>query len=233
MAKRPPARASHPRLREALAWLEAHATAHTRTGLARYGIVTADRVLGVSMKDTQTLGKALGRDHALAEALWCTGVFDARMLAAFVDEPALVTAAQMDRWCRQFDNWAYPDTLGFHLFDRTPYAWGRIDAWSRRRAQFEKRAAFALLWSTALHDKGRADTPYRHGLQLVEQAAADERPFVKKAVSMALKAVGRRGPALRAAAIDVARRLAAAPEPAPRWVGRDALATLAHVKARR
>ena len=116
-----------------MAWLKDHATARTRAGLSRYGIVTAEPVLGVSMADTQRLGRMLGRDHVLAEALWCTGVFDARMLTAFVDEPARVTSAQMDRWCRQFDNWAICDTLCFHLFDRTPHAWAKVDAWSRGR----------------------------------------------------------------------------------------------------
>ena len=209
-----------------MAWLEDHATAHPRAGLARYGIVTADRVLGVSMADTKRLGALLGRDHALADALWRTGVFDARMLVAFVAAPAALTAAQMDRWCRQTDNWAYCDTLSFHLFDRTPHAWAKVDAWSRHHGEFVKRTAFALLWSLALHDKGRDEAPFRRGLQLIEREAGDARHFVMKAVNMALRAVGRRGPRLHAGAVAVARRLAAQDAAAPRWVGKDALETL-------
>ena len=53
------------------------------------------------------------------------------MLAAFVDEPGKVTAAQMDRWARDFDNWAVCDHQCFHLFDRTPHAWRKIEQWSR------------------------------------------------------------------------------------------------------
>lgn len=166
-------RGAHPRLHEAMAWLEGHATAHTRQGLARYGIVTADPVLGVSMADTQRLGKVLGRDHALAGALWRTGVYDARMLTAFVDEPVQVTPSQMDRWCREFDNWAYCDTLSFHLFDRTPHAWAKVEAWSGGRGEFVKRTAFALLWSLALHDKTSGDEPFLRALRLVEREAAD------------------------------------------------------------
>lgn len=220
------ARTAHPRLDEAMAWLEGHATAHTRTGLARYGIVTADRVLGVSMADTKRLGALLGRDHRLADALWRTGVFDARMLVAFVAEPARLTAAQMDRWCRQTDNWAYCDTLSFHLFDRTPHAWTKVEAWSRQPGEFVKRTAFALLWSLALHDKGNDDAPFLRALRWVEREGADPRNFVMKAVNMALRAVGRRGPRLHAAAVAVARRLATSTDAAPRWVGKDALKTL-------
>ncbi|MBK5298965.1 MAG: DNA alkylation repair protein [Vicinamibacteria bacterium] len=53
-----------------------------------------------------------------------------------------------------------------------------------------------------------------------------ERNFVKKGVSWALRAVGRRNPVLNAAAVAVASRLAAAPQAAPRWVGKDAVREL-------
>jgi 3-methyladenine DNA glycosylase AlkD len=132
----------------------------------------------------------------------------------------------MDRWCRDFDNWGICDTVCFCLFDRTPHAWAKIAKWSGSREEFVKRAAFALLASLALHDKTTADGPFLASLPLIERAAADERNFVKKGVSWALRGVGRRSPALKAAAVTVAGRLAASTEPAARWVGKDALRDL-------
>ena len=71
------------------------------------------------MKDSKALGKTLGRNQALASALWWdTGVYAARTLASFVGHPAQLTTAQMDRWCKDFDNLAYCDTMSFNLFDR-------------------------------------------------------------------------------------------------------------------
>ena len=99
---------------------------------------------------------ASGESHELAAALWETGWYEARMLAAFVDDPARVTAAQMDRWCRDFDNWAICDTACFHLFDRTPHAWRQGRAVGATGAsEFVKRAAFALLASLARARQGR------------------------------------------------------------------------------
>lgn len=222
-----------------LAWLKRHGTKRNRDGMARYAI-TAPKVFGVSMATLQELARELGRDHALAEALWQTGWYEARMLTAFVDEPARVTAAQMDRWARDFDNWAICDTLCFKLFDRTPHAWRKIHQWSTRREEFVKRAAFALLASVALHDKSVAlhdkqgpDEPFLESLVLIERAAEDDRNFVKKGVSWALRAVGRRNQALNTAAIATARRLAASVSPGPRWVGKDALRELASVAVQR
>ena len=88
----------------AIAWLKRHGTKATRDGMARYNI-PSDHAFGVSVKNIQVLAKQLGKNHALAEALWKTGWYEARLLAGYVDEPDRVTAAQMDRWCRDFDNW--------------------------------------------------------------------------------------------------------------------------------
>jgi 3-methyladenine DNA glycosylase AlkD len=209
----------------ALAWLRSHGSEQGRKGMARYAI-PSDKAFGVSMKDMQALGKRLGRNHELAQALWDTGWHEARMVTAFVGEPERLTAAQMDRWCRELDNWAICDTLCFFLFDRTPLAWGRIEPWSRRKGELEKRTAFALLASLAGHDRSATDEQFAEGLRLVERAAPDERNFVKKGVSWALRRIGRRNRALHAAALAVAKRLADSAEPGARWVGKDALRDL-------
>lgn len=212
-------------VRAALEWLEKKGTRRDRENLARFAITT-DKAFGVSVANIRVLAKQLGRSHELAAALWDTGWYEARMLTSFVDEPARVTSAQMDRWCRDFDNWGICDTLCFHLFDRTPHAWAKVAKWSTRRAEFEKRAAFALLASLAGHDKTAANELFLEALPLIERAAADERNFVKKGVNWALRGVGRRNVRLHSAAVKVARRLADSPDRAPRWVGKDALREL-------
>jgi 3-methyladenine DNA glycosylase AlkD len=148
------------------------------------------------------------------------------MLTAFVDEPAQVTAAQMDNWARAFDNWAICDTLCFHLFDRTPHAWTKVAQWAGRREEFVKRAAFALLASLSVHDKAAADERFEQGLRFIEVAADDERNFVKKSVNWALRTIGKRNAALHASAIAVARHLAESSSAAARWTGKDALREL-------
>jgi 3-methyladenine DNA glycosylase AlkD len=183
--------------------------------------------MGVAMKDIKALGKQLGRNQELALKLWDTGIYEARMLASFVGDPDRITAAEMHEWCRQFDNWAICDTMCFNLFDRTPYAWEMVSKWSNSREEFVKRTSFALLWSLSLHDKGSLDEKFIYGLTLIEREADDERNFVKKAVNMALRAVGKRNPVLKAAAIEAARRLAASSNPTAGWVGKDALRELA------
>jgi 3-methyladenine DNA glycosylase AlkD len=210
----------------AVDWLKSHATKATLEGMARYGL-PSERAFGVAMRDIQSLAKLLGRNHELASELWATGWYEARLLASYVDDPASVTTRQMDQWCRDFDNWGVCDTVCFVLFDRTTHAWSKVAQWAVRDQEFVKRAAFALLWGLTVHDKAASDDQFVQGLELVERAAEDDRHFVKKAVNMALRATGKRNPALNAAAATVAGRLCASSSAAARWVGKDALRELA------
>jgi 3-methyladenine DNA glycosylase AlkD len=216
----------------ALHWLARRSRKATLEAMARYAI-PSDHALGVPMKDIQALARLIGRDHALAADLWKTGVYEARLLAAYVDDPEQVSAAQMDRWCREFGNWGVCDTVCFALFDRTPHAWAKVRAWAGRRAEFEKRAAFALLWGLTVHDKRAGDAPFLQALALIRRAADDDRHFVKKAVNMALRATGKRSAALNRAALELARELADAGSPDARWVGKDALRELSSAAVQR
>ena len=210
---------------EVVARLKRLGTKKTRDGMARYAI-PSDNAFGVSVADIRKLGKQLGRNHDLAESLWKTGWYEARMLASFVDDPAQVTPAQMDRWCRDFDSWAIVDTICFHLFDKTPYAFAKVKEWATRKGEFEKRAAFALLASLGVHDKAASDQSFAKCLPLIERGATDERNFVKKGVSWALRVVGRRSKALNEASVELSQRLCNSEKSAARWVGKDALKEL-------
>jgi 3-methyladenine DNA glycosylase AlkD len=217
---------------EVLAWLERRGTRRVAEGMARYDIQTNLRVFGVTMGTLLALRKHLGPDHALAGALWTSGCYEARLLAALVDEPRRVTRRQMNAWAASFENWADCDTACFHLLDRTPFAWEKARQWAKSPREFVKRAAFALMACLALHDKAAPDSKFLAMLPLIERGASDERNFVKKAVSWALRSIGRRNLALHAAALAVARQLSGSAEAARRWVGKDALRELASPKVR-
>ena len=206
---------------QALAILERKGSKRNVAGMARYGIV-AKKAFGVSVGETRALARKIGRDHALAAALWKSGVYEGRLLAIFVEDPALVTSRQMDAWARGFENWADCDTACFHLFDKTPLAWKKIEQWAGRKDEFVKRAAFALLASVALHDKKAPDAPFLKTLPLIEREAGDDRNFVKKGVSWALRGIGHRNPKLRSAALKTAERLSTSQLASARWIGKDA-----------
>ncbi len=231
-AKKSASQSLDARLKDALALLERRGSKRNRDGMARYGIV-AKKVFGVSVAQTRLLAKQLGRDHDLAAALWKSGWLEARMLATFVEQPERVTPAQMDRWCRDFDNWAICDTVCFHLFDKTSHGFNKVRQWAVRREEFVKRGGFALLASLALHDKQAPDEAFLRALPLVERGASDERNFVKKGVSWALRSVGHRNLKLHAAAMELAQKLADSDDSSARWIGKDVIRDLARPMVKR
>ena len=124
-------------------WLERKGTKKNRDGMARYGIVPE----GVRRHDADLhSSRHAGRDHELAAALWDTGWYEARMLAAFVDEPARVTAAQMDRWCRDFDNWAICDTCASSCSTARRTLGRRSTQWSDAATRSSSSARRSRCW---------------------------------------------------------------------------------------
>ncbi|MEO5760722.1 MAG: DNA alkylation repair protein [Vicinamibacteria bacterium] len=211
---------------EVLARLKKNGTKATLDGMARYGI-EAKVAYGVPMGPLLTLSKQLGKDQALSLDLWDTGCYEARLLASLIGDPKEVTLAQMKAWGNSFENWGDGDTVCFKLFDQSPFAWQIVKPWARSSREYTKRAGFALIACLALHDKKARDEKFLELLPLIEEAAEDERNFVKKGVNWALRSIGGRGPVLADAALALSERLAASKNPAPRWIGTDALRQLA------
>ncbi len=216
---------------EVLKWLEKKGTQATVQGMARYGL-EAKHAFGVPMGTLIGLSKRLGTDQALSLALWRSGWYEARLLAALVGDPQRVTRRQMDAWARSFENWGDCDTVCFKLFDRTPFAWEKAREWTASPREFVKRGGFVLMACLALHDKAASDAQFVAFLPLVEKGAQDERNFVKKGVSWALRSIGRRNLSLNQACVAMAQRLAASESAAARWVGTDALRELRSPKVR-
>jgi 3-methyladenine DNA glycosylase AlkD len=150
----------------------------------------------------QKLARPIGRDQQLSLDLWRTGIMEARIIAAFIGEPAKVTSAQMESWLKDFDSWAVCDCCCCYLFDKTKDAYKKAIAWSRRKAEYEKRAAFALMAYLAVHDKPAPDDAFLKFLPIIAREAWDDRNFVKKAVNWALRQIGKRNRALNQAAIQ-------------------------------
>ena len=210
---------------EVMRAIDALASGDVRAGMARFGIPT-DNARGVSTPQLKALARKIGRDHALAGRLWASGVFEARVVAALIDEPDRVTRAQMDRWARDLDSWAVCDACCCYLFRRTPFAWDKAVAWSGREAEFVKRAGFALMAYLAVHDKAAGDESFAAFLPVIEREADDPRLYVRKGVNWALRQIGKRNARLNALAIRTAEAVRARDTPSARWIAADALREL-------
>ena len=215
-----------------MAQLHAAARPDQLAGMARYGMSTDNR-LGVTVPELRRIAKQSGKDHELALALWQTGIADARILASMVDEPQAVTAEQINAWVAEFDSWDVCDQVCMNLFDKTPLAWEKVREWAGRDEEYVKRAAFTLIACLAWHDKQAEDTAFIALLPTIVAGAADERNYVKKAVSWALRHIGKRNAALHEAALATAQELSASGSKSSRWIAGQTVKDLSSEAAQR
>jgi len=212
-------------LEEVLRRLNEKARPDQLEGMARYGMAVEQR-LGVSVPDLRTLAKELGKDHELALKLWKTGIAEARIVAAMIDDPQKLTEEQMEDWVKDIDSWDVCDQLCMNLFEKSPLAWKKIINWSSREEEFVKRTAFSLIACIAWHDKKAEDSKFIELLPVITRGATDERNFVKKAVNWALRNMGKRNQSLNKAAIEAARDIQQLDSKSARWIARDAIREL-------
>ena len=214
-----------PSVEEILEKLEAKAGPDQLEGMARYGMV-AERRLGVSVPNMRKIAKELGKDHKLALELWKTGIPEARIVAAMIDQPEKLTERQMEEWVKGINSWDVCDQVCMNLFEKTPLAWKKILDWAEREEEFVKRAAFALIACLAWHNREAQDEEFIKLFPVIKCGAMDERNLVKKAVSWALRNIGKRNPNLNKAAIRAAKEIQRIDSRAARWIASDAVREL-------
>ena len=220
-----------------LAWLRDQRDPDNLSGMSRFGIET-ETALGIPNSVLRPLARKIKRDHERAEALWESGIREARILASFTDEPKKVTAEQAQRWVVEFNSWEIVDHAA-SLFIEARLHNALIETLVADEREFVRRTGFAMMAWGAVHLKKEPDSVMEAWLPLIERYADDGRNFVKKVVSWALRQIGKRSLALHAPALTLAQRLADSDDKAMRWVGRDAVKELTaqktldrlHVKA--
>jgi 3-methyladenine DNA glycosylase AlkD len=205
--------------------LEALADPRVRAKMAYFGVKVPD-AHGISTPILHDLARQIGKSHELSRKLWKTGVHEARILAALIGEPERVTEKEMERWALDFNSWDVVDATCCYLYAHAKPAWRKAEAWSRRREEYVKRAAFSLMAYLAYKDKSSSDSRFRRLLKITEREAYDERHFVSKAMNWALRNIGKRNMRLNREAIRAAERIRKQGTSSARWIAADALREL-------
>jgi len=202
---------------EVVGKLKSKANPDNVKGMARYGM-TAEQRLGVSIPDIHEIAKEAGENHQLALELWETGIPEARIAAAMVGIPEKLTEEQMEKWVVGFNSWDVCDQVCMNLFEKSPFVWKKIIDWSERDEEYVKRTAYSLIACLAWHDKNEKDDRFIELFPVIKKGATDERNFVKKAVSWALRNIGKRNKSLNKEARKVAKEIKKMDSKAARWI---------------
>lgn len=184
------------------------------------------------LSSPETIAAEVGRDHELALTLWSVPIREARILASMIDERGAVTREQMDEWAASFDGWEICDQCGMNLFRHIDEVERIAVEWGRHREEYAKRAGYVLMATLAVHRKEATDG-FFEGFPAIMQSGDDDRRYVKKAVSWALRQLGKRNARLNRAAVAVAEELGQRDSTVARWIARDAVRELTSEQVQR
>lgn len=179
----------------------------------------------VSISKIKALAKYIGTKHELALELWKQDLMEAKLVAILIENPRRVTPDQADEWIHQTNNREVCDMLCTSLLEKTDFYPKKIIEWVKSDQEFVRRAAFVLIATTASR-KNDSDSVYMNYLKLIEKYSIDERHFVKKSISWALKQIGKRSEELHEMAVKLAEKLANSENETARWIGLDSLREL-------
>jgi 3-methyladenine DNA glycosylase AlkD len=191
----------------------------------KFGVISKN-ALGIYHKDLKEIAKRIGKNNALAEALFDTNIYEARLLCSKLFKPKDLTEDLMEKWLVTFENWEICDSFSMGVFAKSILPIPKIIEWSTRSREFEKRASFATIAAYCMADKKADNAVFEQFFPLIHQAADDDRIYVKKAVNWALRNIGKRNIDLNERAIEEAHKIEALDYKSAKWIARDALMQL-------
>ena len=173
----------------------------------RFGINTQFAV-GTPVTQLRQLAKKLNKpNQPLADALWASGMHEARILASMLADPARITREQLNRWVKDLNSWDICDACALNLFSKVKNPLALAERWMRKEEEFVRRAGFATLAVLAMPRAKTEDKELIKMLPLIKNQAADTRPMVFKAVNWALRNIGKKNPRLTPHALRCANEI--------------------------
>ena len=162
----------------------------------RFGINT-ERAVGTPVTALRQLAKELPHpNQELANALWASGVHEARILAAMLADATHITREQLDQWVNDLNSWDICDACCCHLFSKVKNPLKLAERWMKKEKEFTRRAGFSMLAFLAAPRAKTNNEDLIKFLPLIKNNAADPRPMVYKAVNWALRSIGKKNPQL-------------------------------------
>ena len=184
--------------------LEALGTEATRKTYRRHGV--AGEQYGVLYAPLGKLAKKLKTDHALARELWASGNHDARILATMIADPSVTTAAELDLWVRDVDNYVLADAFT-GLASRTSVARKKMEKWTRSTHEWIGRIGWGILARLAMTDSTLTDADFDGYLEEIERRIHGSKNRVRDAMNMAVIAIGLRSGPFEKKAVAAAKRI--------------------------
>lgn len=175
---------------EIIEYLKSEASEKYKASVTKMGIPEAYSI-GVSTAMLRKLAKQLGKSNKLAFELWNTRYHEARLLAVLLFNRKDISFSDIDKLMSEVISWDLCDHLCKSLIIKLNYYGDFICDWISSPHIYKKRAAFTLIASASIHDKNISRETIDTYLKLIYENSDCEHEHIKKAISWALRELGK------------------------------------------
>lgn len=165
---------------------------------------------GIGLTVLRKLAKQIGRDAKLAQKLWKTDIYDAKILGLLIDDPKQITREQIEEQVEDLGG-----GMLIHVFAscdatlaKTPFAFDLAKDWMDSKDEVRRRCAYGLLYELSKKNpKGMDDEFLLETITRIQANIHAEVMWVREAMNGALMGIGKRSKVLNQAAIKAVKAI--------------------------
>jgi 3-methyladenine DNA glycosylase AlkD len=170
---------------------------------------------GIGLTVQRKLAKQIGKNHTLAQQLWKSNYYDAKVISILIDDPKLITKKQMELQVEDI-NFGYL----VHVFSacgapvaKTPFIAELALEWAKSSDSIRRRCANGFIYELSKSYKKSSpdDDYYLDYLNHIENSFANENNSLRLSMTGALMGIGKRNLKLNKAAIKIAKKMGPIP----------------------
>jgi hypothetical protein len=197
---------------EVLALLDAERDERGMKNWERLGPNTAGmKSYGLGLTRLRKLAKRMGRNRDLAQALWKTDVYDAKVIALLIDDPAQISQDQAERQVEELAG-----GMLAHVFAscdatlaKTSFMVEIAEKWVRSDDPVRRGCGYGLIYeaSKLSGKKAPSEEFFLAHVQRIADGIVCAPESVRLSMAAVLMGIGKRSVALNQAALKVAREV--------------------------
>ncbi|WP_319561967.1 DNA alkylation repair protein [Marispirochaeta sp.] len=215
-------------INEIIAQLKQRSTEKYKMNVVRMGI-PENYSIGVPTSDIRNLGKSIGISQELAVELWETKYHEARLLSILIMDIREIDHNIVEKLMDDVISWDLCDHICKNLIINLDDYEDFIFNWCNERKVYLKRAAYCLISSSVIKFKNIDDEKIDNYLELIKLYSDDSRLHVKKAISWALREIGKMNHNSHEKAVLMAHDLCESTDKNRTWVGKTSLKELSRL----
>lgn len=194
---------------DVVALLEAH---KNERGVKHWqGLGSALSSYGIGLTQLRKIAKIIGRNHALAQTLWRSDIYDAKVISLLIDEPKKLTVEMAERQVEELES-----GMLAHVFAscdatlaKAEFSVGLAVSWTVSKDAMRRRCGFLLLYELSKDKENKTldDVFFLGYIVHIQDELQNEENWVRDAMSAALMGIGKRNRILNTAAIRAAKAI--------------------------